>query len=371
MKSQHISHILYIINSLEGGGAEKALRYHLENLNDTHKEITLSLITFKGFDFLLPRKIQHCSFKHYFSISFAQLDTFIKNFHSQPDIIHSTFFASDSLALYLQSRYFPSAKIITTIHNMGSHQKFFKKKLHYILLKKFDHVIAVSEAVKTNVIHLQPKIMNISVVHPSTITAITAFSKKEKIHYKQKLCADLHIDTESIILIAIGRLHPVKNISKLIEVMKHIKNFPIVLLVYGTGPLENDLKKQINQNNQKNIHLMGYANDIAHILKAADMYISLSHSEAFPQVVLEAGANTCPVFHSDVGGIKEIITDLDTGFLCSPLETSFQIAQQIQRIFLQPALLETVAQNLREKIEKNFTLSMMMKNQMDVYERCL
>jgi glycosyltransferase involved in cell wall biosynthesis len=51
------------------------------------------------------------------------------------------------------------------------------------------------------------------------------------------------------------------------------------------------------------------------ILRAADIHVSASHTEGFPNNVLEAMCASLPVVAASVGGIPEMVVDGQTGLL--------------------------------------------------------
>jgi len=63
------------------------------------------------------------------------------------------------------------------------------------------------------------------------------------------------------------------------------------------------------------IHFLGKRNDVSQIMSCCDMFLLPSLIEGLPGVILEAFANRLPVVAYNVGGIKEVVLDKETGFL--------------------------------------------------------
>jgi glycosyltransferase involved in cell wall biosynthesis len=59
----------------------------------------------------------------------------------------------------------------------------------------------------------------------------------------------------------------------------------------------------------------GYRSNVNEFYGAIDLYVLPSRSEGLPNVVLEAQLSGCPVVAFDVGGVREVISDGETGFL--------------------------------------------------------
>jgi glycosyltransferase involved in cell wall biosynthesis len=63
------------------------------------------------------------------------------------------------------------------------------------------------------------------------------------------------------------------------------------------------------------IHFLGHRDNIEQLLRGMDVFVLSSVAEGMPRVILEAIAAGIPCIASAVGGIPEIITDNETGFL--------------------------------------------------------
>ena len=79
------------------------------------------------------------------------------------------------------------------------------------------------------------------------------------------------------------------------------------------------------------IQLMGYRNDTAEILRAADLLLLPSTREGLPLSVLEAQATKVPVLVSPIPGNCELVSDDETGFLI-PAEDYAGYAATVQRL---------------------------------------
>ena len=115
-----------------------------------------------------------------------------------------------------------------------------------------------------------------------------------------------------------AELHKVKGLDIFIKSAKEIldKKEDVQFLVMGIGELKEDLEKQIKKAGiDKNFLLLGYVEEAPKYLKALDMFILPSRSEALSLAIIEAGFAKLPVVATKVGGIPEIILDKDFGIL--------------------------------------------------------
>lgn len=113
-------------------------------------------------------------------------------------------------------------------------------------------------------------------------------------------------------ILTVGSHIPVKNIDKIIRVFEKIrmKNKNSVLIIIGSGPLKNELKKLAKELNLgTTVHFIDFLdhNDVLRLMKKCNVYISLSERVIFDYVILEALACGMNVFASNNGGNIEVI----------------------------------------------------------------
>ena len=90
-----------------------------------------------------------------------------------------------------------------------------------------------------------------------------------------------------------------------------------------------------------------------------------SRSEAMPMAAIEALFFNLPVVASSVGGLSEIISDGNNGYLCSPDPVEF--AGAIYRSFQEYSQLQLSTKNYNESIRKNFDSEIVMKQVSELY----
>lgn len=100
----------------------------------------------------------------------------------------------------------------------------------------------------------------------------------------------------------IGRFSIQKNHEFLIEIFNeiHKENKDSILLLIGTGELEDNIKEKVKLLGlDKNIKFLGIRNDINELLNAMDAFLLPSFFEGLPVVGVEAQATGLPVFTSN------------------------------------------------------------------------
>ncbi|PFD96829.1 glycosyl transferase [Bacillus cereus] len=130
--------------------------------------------------------------------------------------------------------------------------------------------------------------------------------------------------TASYILSYVGRIAPEKDIDtlrRLIHTTIKERKDAIHWLIAGNGPLAKDLRETTPTNN---VTFTGYLEreNLAEAYACSDLMIFPSATETFGNVVLESLACGTPVIGANSGGVKNIIADGKTGFLCEPKNTN-------------------------------------------------
>lgn len=127
---------------------------------------------------------------------------------------------------------------------------------------------------------------------------------------KHELRKSLGLRDDDFVLIEVGELNKNKNQIMAIEAMRDLvkADTNIHLLLVGTGVLEESYKKKIEKYNlKKNIHMLGYREDIPKLLKISNILLSLSHREGLPVNVIEGMICGLPIIATDCRGNRDLI----------------------------------------------------------------
>jgi glycosyltransferase involved in cell wall biosynthesis len=110
------------------------------------------------------------------------------------------------------------------------------------------------------------------------------------------------------------------------------------------------------------VDLLGWRDDVGQVLAELDLLVIASKMEGMPRVMLEAFSAGVPVLAFPVGGIPEVITDGETGFLVKE-RTSKALAARIREIILLgQGPLRRVAGQARREWERKYTVEVYRKN---------
>mgnify|MGYP000138531257 CR=1 FL=1 len=133
----------------------------------------------------------------------------------------------------------------------------------------------------------------------------------------------LNIESDTPLILFVGRLHPIKSIDTLIlaaaQLMQRNRKFSLVIV--GDGGEASRLKQMVEELKlSAHIYLIGSQahSDIAGWMQTANVLCLSSKMEGLPNVILEALTMSLPVVASDVGGIPEAVIDGHNGYLVPP-----------------------------------------------------
>jgi glycosyltransferase involved in cell wall biosynthesis len=318
--------ILFFINSLSGGGAERVVVEVINNL-DRSRFIPGLLLLKKTGPYLQHLnqdvrifELSGCGgYKNIFKMR-KRLLSLLGQF--QPTLIHSNLVGPNRIILRSLLGCSEIPPIVVSEHNnltltLQSRKNKFRRTLVNceirFLYKKAAEIIAVSDGVKQDLIQNHGMAEGrITVIHnPVDISKIQEHITNH--HF------DLRTTNDSVRhVVAIGRLTKQKGFSDLIKAFSLIlKEISVDLTILGEGELRPELEKQIHDLNLKNvIKLPGFVNNPWPLIHAADLFVMSSYWEGFGNVIVEAMACETPVVSTDCNyGPREIITDRINGIL--------------------------------------------------------
>lgn len=169
-------------------------------------------------------------------------------------------------------------------------------------------------------------------------------------------------------VVFVGRLSDEKNIFNLIKALEGLE---LPLEIYGSGPLEDELTRLVNQQDLS-VKFMGNIanNQLPEVLNKAKYFALVSSHEGMPKALIEGMACGCVCIGTNVTGINEVILH-NNGLLAKGISS-----KSIQEVFLKAKKLNNSEVTMlkrfaKEHIEKNFTLQNVFKKEKRVLEDLL
>ena len=362
MNNQKKIKILYIINNLQVGGAEKILLELVKNIDK--KKFEIKVATIMGGGELERAYAEHTEVKIFkksnklgLNVLFG-LRKLIRQY--KPDIIHTHLFSADVWGRIAAMGVVP-AKIISTEHNMGYEEGRWKKALKHFLSYFNDVIVAVSEGVRDYLIIGQR-------IEKTRVKVIYNGIDLEKFLFRGTQLARYG---EGVLrIVTIGRLVPAKAQETLIEAMYQLADeYPqATLQIIGTGPRIQELGDIVKKLHlEKSIEFVGSVANTANYLNKADLFILPSVLEGLGMAAVEAMAIGVPVIATNIPGLNEVVINEETGLLFEPLDSQGLVGQ-IKRLLKDTKLQERMILNGRDRVEKMFSVEQMIREYEELYE---
>jgi glycosyltransferase involved in cell wall biosynthesis len=169
----------------------------------------------------------------------------------------------------------------------------------------------------------------------------------------------------------LGRLDPEKGIRVLLLAWKMV-NIP--LKIRGSGQLEKETRKFIQEHNLSNIELVGKLSeeDLFELILNARFLIwpSNGYYETFGLAAVECFATGIPVIASRIGVMQELVTDGETGLLFNPGD-AVDLAAKVEWMWNHPEESERMGRQARHEYEQKYTPERNYELLMEIYRRAL
>jgi glycosyltransferase involved in cell wall biosynthesis len=183
---------------------------------------------------------------------------------------------------------------------------------------------------------------------------------------------DLGIRAGEQVISCISQARPEKGLEYLVKAVARVaetrRDFKI--LIVGGGPLTDTLKALADELSIREfIRFCGVRNDVERIIAISDFTVLPSLTEGLPLALLESIASGRPVIASNVGGIPEVVTDGQNGFLIPPKDAE-ALADKMLALLSNPDLLRDMGQACVKRAT-DFDVNSGVTNTIRVYEEVM
>lgn len=335
--------VLFLIDSLNDGGAEKILLDIIDNLNADKYCVDLKTVWKRGYytdklpssinyssiinelDDSLFSRIINCFFEgvlHFFNGRLLHF-FFIRDKYD----VEIAFLEGASTKLVSGAR----CKKIAWVHVNMERNRWYEQFYHSAKQLKntynsFDKICCVSEELKKifdSRIYQSEK--SVVVHNPIDAQEICALSNEES-------CIKLTGD--GIKIITVGRLEHEKGFDRLINIASSLteKGYRFSIFILGEGSQREQLKEQcIRMGVDGVIHFLGFASNPYSVVKQADLFVCSSRTEGFSTAVTEAIILGIPVVTTNCAGMDELLQSGRFGLITDNEEMALE--SSIKSIF--------------------------------------
>ena len=176
------------------------------------------------------------------------------------------------------------------------------------------------------------------------------------------------------IILAVGRLVKDKGIEDLVDAFlksKIINKSKLVLLgsfEQDLNPLSIEVIRKINDH-PRIVHIE-WSNHVSHYMAISDVLVHASHREGFPNVLLEAGAISCPIVCSDIPGNTDLVTHQKTG-LVFPVKDRQALKEALEFAFVKKERMYGFADQLYKEVVLKYNRPRLHRAILENYQRLL
>ncbi|NNE68492.1 MAG: N-acetyl-alpha-D-glucosaminyl L-malate synthase BshA [Pyrinomonadaceae bacterium] len=195
-------------------------------------------------------------------------------------------------------------------------------------------------------------------------------------HYKRNFDSPLREELAgngSKLMMHVSNFRPVKRPLDCIEILAKVreqdKNARLVMV--GDGPERSACEYRAEQLGVTEfVCFPGKKDNIADYLAVADLFLLPSESESFGLAALEAQACEVPVIASRVGGIPEVVTDRETGFL-SDIGDIEKMSSDVVALLRDEEMREEFGRRSREYAVERYHADKIIPKYVSFYEKVL
>ncbi len=357
--------ILFLVNSLGGGGAEHVFVKQLNALHTQGYDVSLATLypspEGRSIESLLtiPKdKRLFLGFRSLFDV--RALWRFLRLMRGTHfDLVYSTLHEANAVARFLalarSSRTAFVVREASTAEKKPSHLKRWDRWT----MSRVRRVIAVSEEVETSLLAYMPHAKEkIVILHNGVDVAPP----------------HLPADTAVRSLLTVGRCTEAKNQGAILQALYLLQGQadlpPHVFHLAGDGALKTSLEAQTQALGlSRCVRFYGHLapKQVSELYQAADIFLLSSLWEGSPNVLLEAMAHGVACVATRVGGVPFILRHEETGLLVPPGDVQ-TLANAIRRLLVDSDLRQRLGQAARAHIEANFSFSKHLEHLLDVFQ---
>lgn len=305
--------VLFLINSLGGGGAERVLVNLVNNMDKARYDITVQTIFRAGVNKEYLSSNVRLREGHFLNIKgvsafirFVPKSILLKmcGIDEDYDVVIAYMHGAPTKVLWEYKK----APKLAWLHCDMEHSsllKFFSQKQVVSCFGSFDRIVGVSKSVCdsfSKLYGLGDKL--VTVYNTNDTQKIKVLSEKPVLDLENwRMFPGLK-------LITVGRLHPQKGYDRLINICERLRidgeNYR--LLILGIGSEEDKLKQLVKEKDLMDYVIFGgYHNNPYPYIKAADLFVCSSRYEGLSTVMSETIILGTPIITTDVSGAKEVL----------------------------------------------------------------
>jgi glycosyltransferase involved in cell wall biosynthesis len=169
---------------------------------------------------------------------------------------------------------------------------------------------------------------------------------------------ELDLDDHDVVAVQVARLTTIKGQDRLLRAVDRLgpEHPGLKAVIVGEGPQHDDLVALADELGVTDrVVFTGLRRDVPRLLAGADLGVLCSAHEGVPMSVIEQMAAGLPVVVSAVGGLPDIVTDGEEGFLVDPRDLD-ALCARLGELAADEELRRAMGKRARSRAERDFSI---------------
>lgn len=367
--------VLFLIESLAGGGAEKVLTTLVQHIDKERFDVTVCAISGGGkYEDAIKRQVSYKAIlaepkngnvwerwlyvlKHHLVYKWLPLSWVYRVFVPQNSDVEVAFVEGFTTKLLSYSTNLV-AKRYAWVHT-DLHQNHWTKSVYDNLKEETDVYNQYTELFgvsNTVVSAFRKELPNVTVPVETVYNPIDVHD----ILSRANEIVDLKCG-KSLLMVTVGRLEPQKSYMRLLRIAKKLieDGMDVELWILGDGTERNLLEQYVSENKmQERVCLLGFHTNPYKYLRQGDLFVCSSLSEGYSTAVTEALILGLPIITTDCSGMAELLQNGECGVITENDEAA--LYEGLKRLLTDKSLLEHYRHKAIER-GKEFSIEHLMK----------
>jgi len=286
------------------------------------------------------------------------------------DLLHVHYAIPHSISAFLAREMLPErgVRVVTTLHGTDITVVGNDRSYHPVTrfgIDRSDGVTAVSDYLRVETQRIFGTSRPISVI-PNFVD-VRRFRPDPEACLRPRLAPD-----GEVVLLHLSNFRRVKRIPVVIRTFAAVaEKVDAKLVLVGDGPERRPaemLARRLGVPDR--VHFLGKQDRVERFFQAADLFLLPSEFESFGLSALEAMACGVPVIGAHGGGLPEVVTDGENGFLCEPGSADAMSARALEYLGSR-TMREEIPARCRARAVEHFEENAVARRYEELYEEVL
>lgn len=284
------------------------------------------------------------------------------------DVLHVHYAVPHATAAILARSMLPpgrAPRVVTTLHGtdttlLGRDAGYGPAIQHALACS--DAVTAVSEFLRRETHRLLPLERSVDVIH-------NFFTPRPPRRSRESVRSELGLRDGEALIVHASNLRPLKRIDLLLAAAARVRPREAFRLLILAGGDFTPFVSEVNRLGLADrVVVREQVNETEEYLQAADLALYTSETESFCLGILEGMFFGCPSVSTAVGGIPEVVTHDETGWL-APSADADTLARGVEALLRDPARRLAMGEAARQRARNYFSAEVIVPQYEALYQR--